>query len=29
MWKLLYIHMLGYNVEFGHVQGIDLMSAQK
>lgn len=29
VWKLLYIHMLGYDVEFGHVQGVDLMSAQK
>mmetsp|Transcript_25693 Transcript_25693/g.45735 ORF Transcript_25693/g.45735 Transcript_25693/m.45735 type:complete len:666 (-) Transcript_25693:12-2009(-) len=29
VWKLLYIHMLGYPVEFGHVQAIDLISAQK
>eukprot|EP00873_Tetraselmis_striata_P008662 jgi/Tetstr1/428926/TSEL_018902.t1 len=29
VWKLLYIHMLGYDVEFGHVQAIDLISAQK
>eukprot|EP00192_Tetraselmis_astigmatica_P009597 CAMPEP_0117664690 /NCGR_PEP_ID=MMETSP0804-20121206/9368_1 /TAXON_ID=1074897 /ORGANISM="Tetraselmis astigmatica, Strain CCMP880" /LENGTH=955 /DNA_ID=CAMNT_0005471967 /DNA_START=71 /DNA_END=2938 /DNA_ORIENTATION=+ len=29
VWKLLYIHMLGYDVEFGHVQAIDLISAPK
>uniref|UniRef100_A0A1D2AG34 AP-2 complex subunit alpha n=2 Tax=Auxenochlorella protothecoides TaxID=3075 RepID=A0A1D2AG34_AUXPR len=27
MWKLLYTHMLGYNVEFGHKQAMDLIAA--
>ena len=29
MWKLLYIFMLGYDVEFGHKQAADLISASK
>lgn len=27
MWKLLYTHMLGYNVDFGHKQAMDLIAA--
>lgn len=29
VWKLLYIFMLGYDVEFGHKQAADLISATK
>lgn len=29
VWKLLYIHMLGYDVEFGHRQACDLIPAPK
>ena len=29
MWKLLYIFMLGYDVEFGHKQAADLIPANK
>ncbi|CAK0759184.1 hypothetical protein CVIRNUC_002678 [Coccomyxa viridis] len=29
VWKLLYIYMLGYEVEFGHKQAADLIPAQK
>ncbi|KAK9803215.1 hypothetical protein WJX73_004463 [Symbiochloris irregularis] len=29
VWKLLYIFMLGYDVEFGHKQAADLISASK
>lgn len=29
VWKLLYIYMLGYDVEFGHKQACDLIPAQK
>ena len=29
MWKLLYIHMLGYDVEFGHRQAADLIPAPR
>ena len=29
MWKLLYIYMLGYEVEFGHKQAADLIPASK
>jgi AP-2 complex subunit alpha len=29
VWKLLYIHMLGYEVEFGHKQAADLIPATK
>eukprot|EP00879_Flechtneria_rotunda_P008959 GHRR01009380.1.p1 GENE.GHRR01009380.1~~GHRR01009380.1.p1 ORF type:complete len:1159 (+),score=411.60 GHRR01009380.1:174-3479(+) len=29
IWKLLYIYMLGYDVEFGHKQACDLIPAQK
>jgi len=29
VWKLLYIYMLGYDVEFGHRQACDLIPAQK
>lgn len=29
IWKLLYIYMLGYDVEFGHKQACDLIPAGK
>lgn len=29
VWKLLYIFMLGYDVEFGHKQAADLIPATK
>jgi hypothetical protein len=29
VWKLLYIYMLGYDVEFGHKQACDLIPATK
>ena len=29
VWKLLYIYMLGYPVEFGHKQASDLIAAGK
>ena len=29
MWKLLYIYMLGYEVDFGHMQILGLISSQK
>lgn len=29
VWKLLYIYMLGYEVEFGHKQAADLIPASK
>ena len=29
VWKLLYIFMLGYDVEFGHKQAADLIPANK
>ncbi|GMH38541.1 hypothetical protein BSKO_06425 [Bryopsis sp. KO-2023] len=29
VWKLLYIYMLGYNVEFGHRQAADLIPEEK
>eukprot|EP00899_Mesostigma_viride_P020317 jgi/Mesvir1/28287/Mv04810-RA.1 len=29
VWKLLYIYMLGYDVEFGHMEALGLISAQK
>eukprot|EP00878_Enallax_costatus_P024930 GHUV01026636.1.p1 GENE.GHUV01026636.1~~GHUV01026636.1.p1 ORF type:complete len:670 (+),score=220.90 GHUV01026636.1:292-2301(+) len=29
VWKLLYIYMLGYDVEFGHKQACDLIPSQK
>jgi AP-2 complex subunit alpha len=29
VWKLLYIYMLGYDVEFGHKQAADLIPATK
>ena len=29
VWKLLYIHMLGYDVEFGHRQAADLLAAAR
>ena len=29
VWKLLYIYMLGYEVEFGHKQAADLIPAQR
>jgi AP-2 complex subunit alpha len=27
MWKLLYTRMLGYDVDFGHKQAMDLIAA--
>ena len=27
MWKLLYTRMLGYEVDFGHKQAMDLIAA--
>ena len=29
VWKLLYIYMLGYEVEFGHKQAADLIPATR
>jgi hypothetical protein len=29
VWKLLYIYMLGYDIEFGHKQACDLIPASK
>lgn len=29
MWKMLYIHMLGYDVDFGHMEAVSLISAPK
>ncbi|GBG79355.1 hypothetical protein CBR_g29503 [Chara braunii] len=29
VWKMLYVYMLGYDVDFGHVEAIALISAQK
>ena len=29
MWKLLYIYMLGYDVEFGHMEAVGLISSPK
>ena len=29
VWKLLYVYMLGFDVEFGHKQACDLIPAQK
>jgi hypothetical protein len=29
VWKLLYIYMLGYNIEFGHKQAADLIPQAK
>ena len=29
VWKLLYIYMLGYDVEFGHKQAADLIPTPK
>ena len=29
VWKLLYVYMLGYPVEFGHKQASDLIAAGK
>ncbi|KAG1677810.1 hypothetical protein FOA52_008574 [Chlamydomonas sp. UWO 241] len=29
VWKLLYIHMLGYNIDFGHKQACDLIPKPK
>ena len=29
VWKLLYIYMLGYNIEFGHKQAADLILCPK
>jgi len=28
-WKLLYIHMLGYEVDFGHAESVSLISSSK
>ena len=29
VWKMLYMHMLGYEVDFGHEQAIQLMGSSK
>lgn len=29
MWKLLYIHLLGYDVEVGHMEALQLIAAPK
>ena len=29
MWKLIYAHILGYEVEFGHEEALNLINAQK
>lgn len=29
VWKLLYIYMLGYDVEFGHKQAADLIPVNR
>jgi AP-2 complex subunit alpha len=29
VWKMLYIYMLGYDVEFGHMETVSLISAPK
>ena len=29
VWKLLYIYMLGYDVDFGHMEAVALISAPK
>uniref|UniRef100_N1QSG5 alanine--tRNA ligase n=1 Tax=Aegilops tauschii TaxID=37682 RepID=N1QSG5_AEGTA len=29
VWKMLYIHMLGYDVDFGHMETVSLISALK
>ncbi|CAN4098957.1 unnamed protein product [Withania somnifera] len=29
VWKMLYIYMLGYDVDFGHVEAVSLISAPK
>ena len=29
LWKLMYTKMLGYDVEFGHKQAMDLMASSR
>eukprot|EP00301_Raphidiophrys_heterophryoidea_P003277 c11487_g1_i1.p1 GENE.c11487_g1_i1~~c11487_g1_i1.p1 ORF type:complete len:1014 (-),score=266.40 c11487_g1_i1:149-3190(-) len=29
VWKMLYIHMLGYEIDFGHMEAINLVSSPK
>jgi len=29
VWKMLYIFMLGYEVDFGHMEAMGLISSQK
>lgn len=29
VWKMLYIFMLGYDVDFGHMEAVSLISAPK
>lgn len=29
VWKLLYIYMLGYDVDFGHMEAVSLISSYK
>ncbi|XP_010535653.1 PREDICTED: AP-2 complex subunit alpha-2-like isoform X2 [Tarenaya hassleriana] len=29
VWKMLYIHLLGYDVDFGHMEAVSLISAPK
>ena len=29
MWKLMYSYMLGYEIDFGHIQAVNLCSGNK
>ena len=29
VWKLMYMHILGYDVDFGHVEALNLINAPK
>jgi len=29
VWKMLYVYMLGYDVDFGHMEAVSLISAPK
>ena len=28
MWKVLYMYMLGYEIDFGHMQAVNLVTTQ-
>ena len=28
MWKILYMYMLGYEIDFGHMEAVNLVTAQ-